>query len=140
MIKYKFIHPPILIGGKALEHYKLRKAGDDIDYVIHKQDYANILKIYKQNHNMPDQTPAITLQPRTQGNPSTDLFLSLYGYEYDHLAVGAVRKGKILVASKEVLVLLKSLTGFDKKHKINRCTRDKSLRDLSLLVGSLVKK
>jgi len=59
MDKFKFKYTPILIGGKAMEYYNLRKTGDDIDYIIHKSDYEKLSKIINPNEYMPIQTPAI---------------------------------------------------------------------------------
>ena len=39
ILEYKFKHKPLLIGGKAMEYYGLRKAGLDIDLVINNSDH-----------------------------------------------------------------------------------------------------
>ena len=39
-LNYKFRYKPLLIGGKAMEYYGLRKAGDDVDLVVHPDDHA----------------------------------------------------------------------------------------------------
>ena len=43
MENFKFKNPPILVGGKAMEFYGLRKAGDDIDYIISNRLYMKLL-------------------------------------------------------------------------------------------------
>ena len=48
MDKYKFKYPPILVGGKAMEYYNLRKTGHDIDYIISKYDYNKLSKIQEK--------------------------------------------------------------------------------------------
>ena len=36
---YRFKSKPLLIGGAAMEHYRLRKRGADIDLVVTEEDY-----------------------------------------------------------------------------------------------------
>ena len=45
-LNFSFSSPPLLIGGKAMEFYGLRKAGADIDFVITAQDYARLAAQY----------------------------------------------------------------------------------------------
>jgi hypothetical protein len=132
MNKFSFKYPPILVGGKAMEHYGLRKTGHDIDYIISKFDYDKLSKIQEPNVYMPEQTPAITYK-------DTDYFLNLYQYDYKYLKNNAIKKGNILVISKEDLILVKSMTAFDKKNKIGKAVIKKNLNDISLLVNSLSK-
>ncbi len=134
-INYKFKYPPILIGGKAMEYYKLRKTGHDIDYIIHKYDYNRLSKIYEPNSYMPEQTPGITYRG---GKIDIDFFLNLYQFDYQYLKKKAVKDNKSLVISKDDLILVKSMTAFDKKNKrIGKLTVKKSLKDIELLVNSL---
>ena len=96
MDKFKFKYTRILIGGKAMEYYNLRKTGDDIDYIIHKSDYEKLSKIIKPNENMPIQTPAITYKG---GKIDIDYFLKLYNFDYNKLKRNAVefKEGNNLV-------------------------------------------
>ena len=137
LLGYKFKYPPILVGGKAMEYYKLRTTGHDIDYIIHKYDYENLSQIHEPNPYMPEQTPGITFKG---GKIDIDFFLNLYQYDYEKLRKNAIRHNKYLVISKEDLILVKSMTAFDKKNKrIGKSTVKKSLKDISLLVNSLSK-
>ena len=45
VLQYTFIHKPLLFGGKAMEYYGLRKAGADIDLVIHEEDHRAALEV-----------------------------------------------------------------------------------------------
>jgi hypothetical protein len=45
-LAYQFHDKPLLIGGKAMEYYGLRKAGADIDLVISLGDHANLKHQY----------------------------------------------------------------------------------------------
>ena len=42
---FKFKHKPILLGGGAYEHYKLRKTGSDLDVMISNEDKERIKKL-----------------------------------------------------------------------------------------------
>ena len=48
-LDYQFEHKPLLIGGKAMEYYGLRKAGMDIDLVVHPADHAVLVKRYPEH-------------------------------------------------------------------------------------------
>lgn len=41
-----FSKKPLLIGGKAMEYYGLRKAGADIDLVVAEPDYKALARLY----------------------------------------------------------------------------------------------
>ena len=41
---YEFRSRPLLIGGKAMEYYGLRKAGDDIDFVLAAEDHRELVR------------------------------------------------------------------------------------------------
>lgn len=45
-LDYIFQHKPLLVGGMAMEYYGLRKAGADVDLVIHPDDHAALMKMY----------------------------------------------------------------------------------------------
>jgi len=135
MDKFKFKYSPILVGGKAMEYYNLRKTGDDIDYIIHKTDYKKLAKIIKPNELMPIQTPAITYKG---GKIDIDYFLKLYNFDYNKLKRNAVKKENNLIVSKEDLILIKSMTAFDEKHKISKEAKEKNLKDIKLLVNSMI--
>ena len=45
-LDYKFIKKPLLVGGKAMEYYGLRKAGDDIDFIACKEDVVALINKY----------------------------------------------------------------------------------------------
>ena len=49
ILNYSFVNKPLLIGGKAMEYYGLRKAGSDIDLVIHNDDHKILKEMYPNN-------------------------------------------------------------------------------------------
>ena len=131
MENFKFKNPPILVGGKAMEFYGLRKAGDDIDYIISKADYERLLKIIPSNKYMPKQTPAITNEDKIP----TDYFLRLYNKNYENLKPNAIKYKSHLVISRDDLLTIKAITAFDKNNK--KHIIKKNMNDLSLLSRSL---
>ena len=46
---YAFQTKPLLIGGKAMEFYGLRPAGNDIDFVMTRADYAALAALYPEH-------------------------------------------------------------------------------------------
>ena len=48
-LNFTFSKKPLLIGGKAMEYYDLRKAGDDIDFIVVKEDLAKLVEMYPKN-------------------------------------------------------------------------------------------
>ena len=101
-LRYTFLHKPLLIGGCAMEYYGLRKAGDDIDLVIHPDDHAALVKRY------PDHIKDLY----------SDIGVCEYGFEiwnqictfdYKYLKENAVEEAEYLVISLEKLLFLKAL-------------------------------
>ncbi len=99
---YDFLFKPLLIGGKAMEYYGLRKAGADIDLVVSKADHAKLCAKY----------------PNHIKNLSGDIGVCEYGFEiwnqicrfdYEYLSADAVEERGYLVASLERLLFLKTL-------------------------------
>lgn len=123
VINYNFVHKPLVIGGKAMEYYNLRMAGDDIDIVVHEDDHSQLRKMYPNNIK----------------NLYGDLGVCEYGYEiwnqictfdYEFLQINAIEESEYLVASLEKMLFLKAIA-----MKIPKC-----LKDLELIVDLLLKK
>jgi hypothetical protein len=101
-LAFTFQDKPLLIGGKAMEYYGLRKAGADIDLVISARDHARLSRQY------PDHIKDLY----------GDLGICEFGfeiwnqicrYDYEALKVGAIDEGSLLVISLEQLMFLKTL-------------------------------
>lgn len=122
-LKYDFLYKPLLIGGKAMEYYGLRKAGNDIDLVAHKEDHRRLIVQY------PDHVKDLC----------GDIGVCEFGFEiwnqictfdYDYLRENAVEEEQYLVVSLEKLGFLKALAmEIPKYHK-----------DLELIVALILKK
>jgi hypothetical protein len=123
ILQHVFIHKPLLIGGKAMEYYNLRKAGNDIDLVIHNDDHKILLSKY------PDNVKDLY----------GDIGICEFGYEiwnqicmfdYDYLKVDALEEPDYLVVSLEKSLFLKALAmEIPKYHK-----------DLELIVDLVLKR
>lgn len=99
---YTFQHKPLLVGGMAMEYYGLRKAGDDVDLVIHPEDHAALIGKY------PDHIK----------NLYGDIGICEFGFEiwnqictfdYHYLSEKAVEEDNYLVISLEKLLFMKAL-------------------------------
>ncbi len=48
-LHFDFQVRPLLIGGKAMQYYQLRRAGPDIDFVVAGPDYQRLAAQYPQH-------------------------------------------------------------------------------------------
>jgi hypothetical protein len=120
-LRYAFQTKPLLIGGKAMEFYGLRPAGDDIDFVITDADYAGLTALY----------------PKHTKDLFGDLGISVYEFElwtciclfdYRFLSTNAIETEHYLVVSLEKLLFLKALAIQEPKYE----------RDLRLVVKKIL--
>jgi hypothetical protein len=119
---YKFINKPLIIGGKAMEYYGMRKAGLDIDLVIHNEDH----KILKEKY------------PNSIKDLYGDIGICEYGFEiwnqictfdYGYLKENAIEERDYLIVSLEKLLFLKALAMKEPKFR----------EDLELIVKLVLK-
>ncbi len=121
-LNYTFTTPPLLIGGKAMEYYGLRKAGADIDFVVTREDYLGLRALY------PDRLKEIW------GDLGVcpfefEIWTSIDLFDYNFLSQGAVQEEGYRVISLEKALFLKSLA-----YKI-----EKYHKDMELLVEKITK-
>lgn len=127
-------HPPILIGGKALEYYKIRK-GNDFDFVIHREDMKTLLKTYEKYDFSPDQEG---IKIHYRGN-EYDFFSHIGPYNYNFLKSSAVKLNSkpYIVCSIYNLILLKSYVAFIEPEPLfdapSPPSRKKAFKDLEKL-------
>jgi len=121
-LNFTFTAPPLLIGGKAMEHYGLRPAGADIDLVITAEDYIRLARQY------PDHLKDLW----------GDLGVCVYEFEvwksiclfdYASLSERALEQEGYRVISLEKLLFLKALGMKEAKYH----------RDLELIVERVIK-
>jgi hypothetical protein len=120
LLEYRFLHKPLLIGGKAMEYYDLRLAGADVDFVVRNDDHANLVAKY----------------PGHVRNVYGDIGVCVDGFElwnrillfpYEFLSLAAREEDNFLVVSLERLLFLKTLA----------ISVEKNGRDVRLIVRKI---
>ena len=122
-IKYTFHHKPLLIGGKAMEYYDLRKAGDDVDFVVMIQDYEGLKEAYPEPEYQRDifGDLGVTIN-------KLEYWKCICRFEYEFLAEQAIEKEEYLIISLEKLLFLKALAMSKRKYH----------KDLKLIVQKIL--
>lgn len=122
-LDYKFKYKPLLIGGKAMEYYELRKAGADIDLVVHSEDHKELEKKYPEH--IKDLYGDIGVCEF-----GFEIWNQICTFDYKYLKENAIEEEAYLVISLEKLLFLKALAmEIPKYHK-----------DLELIVELVLKK
>lgn len=119
-LDYTFQVKPLLIGGKAMEFYSLRKAGNDIDFVITAADYVNLAARYPQQIKDLYGDLGVCLH-------EFELWQSIMRLGYDYLAEHALEADSIRVIALDKLLVLKALGMAEAKYE----------RDLRLIVQKI---
>jgi len=109
-LNFKFSDKPLLIGGKAMEYYGIRKAGADIDFVISERDHEK-LKI-KYPDNIKDLWGDIGICEF-----EFEIWNQICMFDYDFLKQNAIDKRSYLVAGLDKLILLKAMAMNIDKYK-----------------------
>ena len=122
-LAYQFKDKPLLIGGKAMEYYGLRKAGADIDLVVSLRDHANLKQQYPDH--IKDLYGDIGICEF-----GFEIWNQICRYNYDELKDGAIEEASIWIVSLEQLLFLKTLA-------INE---EKYYRDVLLLVDEILRR
>lgn len=122
-LAYPFQEKPLLVGGKAMEYYGLRKAGADIDLVVSLNDHANLKKQYPDH--IQDLYGDIGICEF-----EFEIWNQICRYDYQELKVAAIEEADVLVISLEKLLFLKTLA----------IKEDKYYQDVLLLVDEILKR
>ena len=123
ILGHKFIHKPLLIGGKAMEYYGLRKSGLDIDFVVHSEDHR-ILKD-KYPDNIKDLYGDIGICEY-----GFEMWNQICTFDYDYLKNNSITENDYMVISLDRLLFLKALAMEIPKYR----------KDLELIVELILKK
>jgi len=108
-INFTFKNKPLLIGGKAMEYYGLRKSGNDIDFVVSKFDFERLVKKYPQQlKNLCGDFGVVVYE--------FEIWKTIDYFDYNYLSQLAIEKKDYLVISLEKLLFLKSLASKIKKY------------------------
>lgn len=101
-LAFAFQHKPLLIGGKAMEYYGIRKAGADIDFVVHSDDHKRLAARY------PDHIKDV-FGDRGVIEYEFEIWNTICTFDYDRLRQGAAEEADYLVVSIEKLLMLKAI-------------------------------
>jgi len=120
-LNYKFIKKPLLVGGKAMEYYGLRKSGNDIDFIAYEEDIKNLIKIYPGR--VKDLWGDLGVCPF-----EFEIWRSISYLKYEDLLSKAKEMDDYYVISKYNLLLMKALA----------MDKEKYLNDTKMIVKSLI--
>lgn len=109
-LHYMFQVKPLLVGGKAMEYYHLRKAGADIDFIVSAQDYASLAQRYPEHVKDLFGDMGVCVH-------GFELWNRIVLFEYEFLARGAVELETMKVISLEKLLFLKALAISEAKYE-----------------------
>ena len=99
---YSFVKKPLVVGGRAMEYYDLRKSGEDIDLVATAEDVAALIKRFPDR--IKDIWGDLGVCPF-----NFEIFKTICLLDYDYLSEGAVELGDVLMISLERLLVMKTL-------------------------------
>lgn len=122
-LNYAFQDKPLLIGGRAMEYYGLRKSGADIDLVISARDHDNLKRQYPDH--IKDLYGDIGICEF-----EFEIWNQICRYDYEELNEGAIEEEIFLVISLERLLFLKTLAIREEKY----------YKDVLLLVDEILKR
>lgn len=111
-----------------MEYYGLRKAGDDIDFIVASEDHKNLRDMYS------DKVEDIfgDIGVKVHG---FELWTCIRLFDYDFYSQKALEEENYLVISLDKHFLLKGLAAFDKK--LDKETHNKYMKDLELIVEKI---
>ena len=95
-----FTQKPILVGGKAMEYYGLRKAGADIDLIICNDDYLCLEKQYPNERKDLYGDLGVVLWP-------FEIWRSIALLDYDFYKANAHEYHSIMMVSFECLLFMR---------------------------------
>lgn len=108
-LNYVFTKKPLVVGGRAMEYYSLRKSGEDIDLIVPAEDIANLVKLYPSR--VKDLWGDLGVCPY-----EFEIWKTICLLDYDILSQGAIDLGNVLVISLEKLLLMKALAMDNEKY------------------------
>ncbi len=99
---YSFSAKPLLVGGKAMEYYRLRTGGHDADFIVAASDYGQLAHLYPACVKVRFDNFGVCLQ-------GCEFWRSLVFFGYDFLAVRSIEEENYKVISLERLLFLEAL-------------------------------
>jgi len=127
-LDFEFSKKPLLIGGSAMEYYKLRKTGADYDFVLSSSDHQKLKDrldnegmIYLEGKNHPgyEKTPEFVDLYGDHGLLVFDyeFWDSIVSFDYDYLSQDAIELEDYKVVSLKNLMFLKTFA-LEKKNNL----------------------
>lgn len=147
-LNYNFKKPPILIGGGAMEYYKMRKTGHDYDFMISMEDFKALKALGKNLNRFGgkeiDENGLSTDMDNTFSEIDgleIDLAVTMFQFKYTFFDHNTEMLGSYKVVSRENLLLMKALAasnnyGWDADFKQSMI--EKQRRDVDLILKSIV--
>lgn len=135
----KFKNKPLLIGGLAMEYYGLRKAGDDIDFILTERDHQKLENnlrgrglIYLQGENKTGfkHVPELVDLYGDRGIlfHEFEIWNCILRFGYEFLSQEAVENESCKIISMQRLLFLKSLC----------IDQEKYLHDVKLIAKKII--
>ncbi len=119
-LNYKFSEKPLLVGGKAMEYYGLRKSGEDIDLIAAETDVLNLIRMYpKRVKHLWGDLGVCPFE--------FEIWRTICLYDYSYLKRNAIELPDYLIISKEMLLFMKALA----------MKKEKYLKDSLLILESI---
>lgn len=140
-LNYSFTKKPLLVGGKAMEFYGLRRSGNDIDLITTKEDIAALIKLYP--NRVKDLWGDLGVCPY-----EFEIWKTICLFDYDYYKKGAIEKNNYLIISLENLLFMKALAYKkekyfkDFKNIVEKILTDqgKKYNDIALINNDILKK
>jgi len=125
----QFSKTPLVIGGMAMEYYDIRKAGNDIDLIIHDNDYQRLAKNFPAQRKDIWGDLGIVIEP-------FEVWRSIMLFDYEFFSQGAISHDGLLIMSLEKLLFSRVCASGIK----NEQTKSKYIVDLELIEKHYYKK
>jgi hypothetical protein len=122
-LNYTFKKKPILVGGKAMEYYGLRSAGQDIDFIADEKDVVELIQLYPDR--VKDLWGDLGVCPY-----EFEIWRTIVFFDYDYFLDEATQQDSFFVVSIEKLLLMKALA----------MKKEKYLKDTKLIVENIINK
>ena len=144
----KFIKPPILFGGGAMEYYGMRKTGHDYDFMISIEDYKQLKSMGKHLNTFGGTVIGSDGLSTDMDNTFSsideleiDLAVTMFQYRYEFFDHHTDVLGPYKVVSREHLLLMKSLAASNNDGWGDGCKNymiKKQRDDMDLILKSIV--
>lgn len=134
--KFKFESPPIIIGDRAMELYKIipatQETSDLLFLLVSPSDYTGLLEYYGSSE---EKKAWYTCMHDEKG---VYYYLHWYNYSYENVLPTSIKiKGK-LVVDRQTMLMMSLLPAFDRKNKIIRNLAKKYIADTTTIANTFI--